>query len=474
MIKYFKAAKIVLGMSARNLDFIRSFNSKKAKQIADNKLLTKKILNRAEVPVPRLYSVIRNKKQLDSFAWDSLPNDFVLKPNMGFGGEGIMVLYSRKKNGNWVKFNGQEITINDLRNQINDILDGRFSLSGDPDTAFFEERLKKTKKFRRLSYKGTPDIRIIIFNKVPIMAMLRLPTQKSGGKANLHQGGIGVGVDIATGVTTTAIYKNKVIENIPGTLRSLRGVKIPHWNRILNLAVRTQVVTNLGYLGADIVIDRDRGPVLLEINARPGLAIQNANLSPLLDRLQRVRGLKIKTVEKGIRVAKDLFGGEIEQEIEEVSGKQVLGIIEKAQIFGKVKPGKMVDAKIDTGAGFSSIDENLARQLGFTEMVDAIHRYRFNENLNQDDARRLAKKIKKEAKKNIPDLARTIIINSSHGTTYRPMITVKLILSSTKVKTDVSVMSRENLKYPMIIGRRDLKKFLVDPEKNVLPDFMSL
>jgi len=35
---------------------------------------------------------------------------------------------------------------------------------------------------------GLPDIRIICFNMVPVIAMLRIPTELSDGKANLHSG----------------------------------------------------------------------------------------------------------------------------------------------------------------------------------------------------------------------------------------------------------------------------------------------
>ena len=41
------------------------------------------------------------------------------------------------------------------------------------------------------------------------MAMLRLPTKASGGRANLHQGAIGAGVDLVTGVTHHAVLKNR-------------------------------------------------------------------------------------------------------------------------------------------------------------------------------------------------------------------------------------------------------------------------
>ena len=44
----------------------------------------------------------------------------------------------------------------------------------------------------------------------------------------------------------------------------------------------------MGYLGVDIVLDRKQGPMLLEANARPGLAIQIANGQGLIPRFEAV------------------------------------------------------------------------------------------------------------------------------------------------------------------------------------------
>ena len=47
----------------------------------------------------------------------------------------------------------------------------------------------------------------------------------------------------------------------------------------------------LGYLGVDIVLDRELGPMMLELNARPGLAIQIANnqgLAPILQYAEKI------------------------------------------------------------------------------------------------------------------------------------------------------------------------------------------
>lgn len=281
MFESIKNAQKLLGMNARNLSYIRPYNRKKAKRLADNKIMSKRVLGKAGIPVSKLIAKIKSIEELENFDWSVLPSSFALKPNRGFGGGGILVVYGKKKNcdGIWIKADGSTINIEDIKSHVLNILDGAFSLSNTPDIAFFEERLTLLKLFKPYAYKGIPDIRVIVFNRIPVMAMLRLPTKESGGKANLMLGGIGVGIDLATGVTTTAVIgKGKIIEYVPGTRMLLSGIKIPYWKDILTLAVKAQEVSGMGYLGADVAIDRERGPVFLEINARPGLSIQVANL----------------------------------------------------------------------------------------------------------------------------------------------------------------------------------------------------
>ncbi len=272
MFEYWKNSRKLLGMNARNLDFVRPFNRRRGMKIADQKLLCKRILTHSKLPVSALIGKIRSREELENFDWTTLPASFALKPNRGFGGEGILVVYARKKNrpDAWIKANGGIVTIEDLKTHIQNILDGSFSLSNTPDIAFFEERLKLLKLFKPYSYKGIPDIRVIVFNRIPVMAMLRLPTRASDGKANLQQGAIGVGIDLATGTTTSAIMgKGQIIESVPGTRLPLSGIKIPYWKQILTMAVEAQSISSLGFLGADIAIDRDQGPVILELMPDP-------------------------------------------------------------------------------------------------------------------------------------------------------------------------------------------------------------
>ncbi len=458
----FSKSKNILGMNARNLIYIRPNNLKSAKKLADDKLRCKRVLKKAKVPVPRLIKSIKSYEDLDNFDFNSLPNSFVLKPNFGFGGDGILVVYGRKKGSEnvWVKANRSQVTEEYLRTHIKNILDGSFSRTGTSDVAFFEERIKLYPGFKPYSFRGVPDIRIIVYNRVPVMAMMRIPTEASGGTSNLHRGGIGIGIDMATGVTTTAIQYDRVVEKSPRGLL-LSGIKIPYWKDILELAIKAQDVSRLGYLGADIAIDREKGPVFMELNARPGLSIQVANQEGLLTRLNRVEGLKIKTVRRGVTLSQNLFGGEIEEEIEGLSGKRIIGTVEKIKIIGRNKKEIGVEAKIDTGAGFTSIDLDLARELGFAETIEKYEEV-YSVQGGWEKLQELPVKEREKLFKKVPYLVDTAIIHSSHGTSYRPVVKVKIIMDKKIIPARITIIDRQHLKYPVIIGRRNLKQFLVE------------
>jgi alpha-L-glutamate ligase-like protein len=464
----YKKSRRILGMNSRNLEFIRPFNRQCAKQIADDKILSKKILKKADIPAPELIAKITSRQELETFDWNSLPASFALKPNRGFGGEGILVVYgkSKKRVNAWIKADGSLVTIDDLKNHIGNIIDGSFSLSNIPDIAFFEERLQLLKLFKPYCYKGIPDIRVIVFNKVPVMAMLRLPTKNSNGKANLQQGAIGVGIDLANGVTTTAVQgKSKLIEYVPESRLLLSGLKIPYWNNLLKLAVKAQEISGLGFLGADVAIDKEKGPVFLELNARPGLSIQLANLAGLKKRLERVSGLKIQTAEKGIRVGMDLFGGEIEEEMEEISGRKIIGTVEKVKLTSKTGQEIEVEARIDTGAGISAIDKSLAVELGYAEAVKLWEDFHLDRVLSEAEMAALsANQTWRELEKH-PDIVGVAKTFSAHGATYRIEIKLPLAIDKKEILSKLSIANREGMKYQLLIGRRDLKRFLIDTNK---------
>lgn len=423
--------KDVLGLNARNRLYL-AYNKRYGRRVADSKLLTKRKLAKAGLPTPKVIKVFRTANDVFSFDWTKLQDNFVLKPCSGFGGGGIIIVKKKAKwAGEWRLMDDSIVAVEDLRLRALDILAGQFSLHNLPDQAFIEERIKIRKLFQNYAYHGTPDIRVIVFSKVPVAAMLRLPTPESGGKANLHQGAIGVGIDLATGITTAGVIKGKFIKEIPWTGRKINGLKLPFWDKILTLAVQAQMtIPQLGFVGVDIILDKDRGPMILEINARPGLEIQNANLTPLKKRLERVEGLEVVSAQHGVKIAKALFAGRYADRIMAEEGIKTISIWEDIKVCSLEKKRIETRAKIDTGAWRTSLDRDLAKKLGLMKKSNILW---------------------------------SKVFKSSLGNEKRPIISLTYYLKGRRIDTAASVANRSNLKNKVIIGRRDLNGYIIKP-----------
>jgi len=465
-ISYWKNRKKILGINERNLNYVRKYNKTAAKTIADDKILTKTVLHKAGIPTPNLISVIKTPQELRDTNFDLFPKSFVLKPVTGLEGGGIEIFYNRDNDGNWIRADKSKMSSNDLYHHCLDILNGRYSIHQEPDRILIEERVKVYHDFKYYSYKGTPDIRIIVFNNIPIMAYIRLATKESSGKANLAQGAIGVGIDIAKGRTTNAIHgKSGSIEYVPGTKIRLSGLRIPYWNRILEYAVKVQQATKLNFAAVDFLLDRDLGPLIVELNARPGLSIQLANNDGLRWRLKKATGIRVTDVEKGIRLGKDLFGGEIEEGIENIAGKDLIGIYEKVNFYGKKDKSVTTIAKIDTGADSTSIDKEIAKKLGFTEIVELVESGVFPENIDRKEGLAISQKLASELQGKYPDIESVDYVKSSHGNSVRVCVKINLKIQDTTYETKASIFDRSKLSYNAIIGRKSLNRFLIDPSK---------
>ena len=266
-------------------------NPRRLYPLVDDKSKTKEIAIAAGMAVPDLYGVIEHQGEVRRFNEIVAElESFVVKPAQGSGGDGIIVVSgrSRRKRSSFRLSNGLLVTDAEIKHHLSNIVGGQYSLSGNPDKALIEYCVKFDPIFVDVSYQGVPDIRVVVYRGYPTMAMVRLPTRASEGKANLHQGAVGAGIDLGSGKTMTGVLDNEVVDEHPDTGHLITGLEIPHWNFILELAARGHEVTELGYLGVDIVIDRDRGPLILEMNARPGLNIQIANRSGLMPRIRRI------------------------------------------------------------------------------------------------------------------------------------------------------------------------------------------
>jgi alpha-L-glutamate ligase-like protein len=281
----------VLGLNERNADFIMRLNPRRFYPRVDDKVLTKKLAIDAGMPVPELYGVISNQAEVRRFLDIVADRDaFVVKPARGSGGDGIIVITgrSKRKRDNFRFASGLLVSAGDIEHHISNIVGGQYSLSGNPDTALIEYCVHFDPLFADVSYQGVPDIRVIVYRGYPVMSMVRLPTRTSDGKANLHQGAVGAGIDLSTGRTLRGVLGNDVVDEHPDTGALISGLYIPKWDYILQSSARSSEVTGLGYVGVDMVIDRDLGPLILEMNARPGLNIQIANGCGLSHRIRRI------------------------------------------------------------------------------------------------------------------------------------------------------------------------------------------
>jgi len=426
-----------LNKNERNKVYLRK-NGSAGRLLADSKLKTKRVLEKAGVGVPKLIKRFRNTEEIDNFDWENLEGNFVIKPVTGYGGEGIVVIKKRGKwAGEWLKMDGEIMSTTDLKMHCREILGGKYSLHGMTDMVLVEERIKIHPLFFALTRTGTPDIRVIIYNKVPVMAMFRIPTEKSKGKANLQQGAIGLGIDLATGITTFGIEgKGEELKRIYDYNKKKRikvnGIKIPFWREILETSIRCQeAIPSLGFMGVDIVLDKEKGPMVLEVNARPGLSIQICNKAGLKKRMNKIDDIEVRSVNHAITLAKYLFGESFFEKVEEKEKMRVLKPLETVKIkYGKGKKERVeVLAKVDTGAFRSSIDRELAMKYDLLR-EDRVLYYRHYR-------------------------------NSIGSGVRRPVIELTFWIQGKKITSAINVADRRKMRAKFLVGRRDLHDFMV-------------
>ncbi|MDD5040582.1 MAG: DUF1704 domain-containing protein [Patescibacteria group bacterium] len=352
----FSKSADILGINARNLLYIARYNTRAKKHLADDKIYTKHYLHARGIGTAKLYYSLQSLEELRHFNPASLPRSFVIKPNRGYGGEGIIAIADRRGQ-TFIDVDGQRYSWSDLNTHCVGILDGKYAISGLHDKVIFEERLLPHEYFKKFMDVGLPDIRIIVFRYVPIIAMLRLPTPESRGKANLHLGAIGLGIDIGTGKTTFGVHHNQLIRKLPNG-ESVRSISIPDWDAILLTASKTQHYTQIGYLAVDVA-PTNNGIKILELNARAGLAIQISNQVLLRKRLEKVADLKVVSPEEGVRIGKTLFTRIVKKSPDDQpkSAKPTIGLFEHIAIINT--PYDSMLAKVDPHSSTNYFDQSL-------------------------------------------------------------------------------------------------------------------
>lgn len=279
----------VLGMNSRNYDIIAKYNKRSLYPLVDDKVQTKKLANSIDINTPHMIGLVEHQYEVkDLLQQIEGHSEFVIKPAHGSEGKGVLVI-THYENEIFTTASGRVLTFKEVYQHVSNILSGLYSLGGQYDVALIEELVHFTDVFKNFSYQGIPDVRLIVYKGYPALAMTRLATRESSGRANLHQGAVGVGLSIKTGKAVQAVSHNLPIAIHPDTGADLMKLQIPLWKEHLLIGAQAYEMTGLGYLGADIVLDKDRGPMMLELNARPGLSVQIANgkgLQPILQKIE--------------------------------------------------------------------------------------------------------------------------------------------------------------------------------------------
>ena len=419
-------AKDLLGINARNSLYL-SRSSGKVKSIVRSKYATKILLRDNNIATAEIYGILATNEDISDFDWQNLEKNFVIKPTNGYAGTGVVAFREKIAENTWVDMLGNKWDLTDIKLHCDDILSGQYSIHGLNHNVIIEERIPIHPKLLKYSYRGTPDIRVIVFNSVPVMAMLRLPTEESGGRANVTQGAIAVGVDIATGITTHAVaHKSESISCLPGTKKKLNGIIIPEWNAILETAIIASNAAELKFAGVDLFIHKDKGPMVVELNAAPGLSIQAANKAGLRRRLERVEDLNIQNPKHGVKVAQALFASDFAAKIKNKADFPVVSLREEIIVWGDNKQKVQTSAFLNTGRFSSAIAKKLAQELDLIDVDDLLW------------------------------------FQSEQEEGKVPVVEVKFKMKEQIVKTTMIVSSKLNTKKNKIeIGRQDLKNFII-------------
>lgn len=418
----------ILGMNART-QLYTSLNSRKAKRFGFSKLRAKNFLKRHGISVPELYAVIASREELRNFDWHQIDGAFAVKPANGSAGKGILIFKGYdKKNDVWVDIEGTEYSEDDVKLHIADILEGRYTTWGTHHAAIIEERILLHPDLEPYVEMGTPDARVIVFNKIPIMAMMRLPNEASDGRANLDQGAVAVGVDMGTGKSTYGVVGKKTsITTFPHNGLPISGIQVPYWKEVLRTAVRVANATGYVYMGVDIFIDPVKGPMVAEVNGFPGLSIQLANRDGLRRRLERVEGIQPRNVNHAVKISQSLFAESFPSSDLDLI---ILEPKEDVVVYGDHEESMNLTALINTGRFRSSISTEVAQRLGLVDPDDLLWQ------------------------------------QTVEGETKVPIVEVKYKIRDRVVTTTMAVSKRLGKKrHHLEIGRKDLRGFLVGEER---------
>lgn len=279
----------VLTMRIRNREFISKYNPTSV-MAAFNKGSMKKTLHGLSIPTPVTYLIAEDDSDFQELRTLLETQDkFAIKPIDGSGGRDVLAVRGRDEETNEFLTNRGRLTADEIVAHTRNICVGGVGDYGARREAIVEGFITPDGLLADRTTGGVPDLRVITLLGFPVMSMVRLPTEESNGTANIHTGAVAVAIDIATGEASGGFQQthNGFIDTHPDSGADLEFT-VPDWEDVLTMASQAAIASGLGFTGVDIVFDEEDGPMVLEVNRRPGLGVQNANMDGLLHRLRYV------------------------------------------------------------------------------------------------------------------------------------------------------------------------------------------
>ncbi len=151
--------------------------------------------------------------------------------------------------------------------------------------------------------------------------------------------------------------------------------------------------------------------------------------------------------------------------------KPIIGLEEEVRLFiPNTKKFIRRKAKIDTGARTTAIDISVAKKLGLFPVYQEFKRLMPKLKLTKQNYQAVRERIRTEVtpklRKQIPGLYDVRVIPATNSISIRPYVRIHIHLHDKHITTIASIVDRKILLYSVLIGKKDLAGFLIDPTKN--------
>lgn len=119
-----------------------------------------------------------------------------------------------------------------------------------------------------------------------------------------------------------------------------------------------------------------------------------------------------------------------------------------------------VKAKFDTGARSSSIDFEVARQLGISDAIidkcKELENVDIHKNISKIEQKKLEKKLSKDLKSKFPEITSVHTSKSSSGFSVRAYVKCNIEYNGQIISTNVNLRDRTGLTCQMLVGLKDM------------------